>query len=121
MYWLFQAAASPSFMKDRVYAIFILSLLYILSFNSRYKVTSCKNLLNSSLFPENGFGGFIFNLIGFGSFVTTGGCISASGWTMLTSSSVSVFLCLVVLSTIHLSGSESTGAVLKLSDVCVVL
>ena len=39
---------------------------------------------------------------------------------MLISSSVSVFLCLVVLSIIHLSGSESTGAVLKLSDVCVV-
>ena len=74
---------------------------------------------NSSLFPENGFSGFIFNLIGFDSFITCG-CISESGRTMLISSLVSVFLCLVVLSIIRSSGSESTGAVLKLSDVCVV-
>ena len=81
---------------------------------------SCKNLLNPSLFPENGFGGFRFNLIGFGSFVTTDGCISASGWTMLTSSLVLVFLWSLVSSTIRSSGSESTDAVLKLSNVCVV-
>ena len=71
---------------------------------------SCKNLSNSYLFPENGFGGFIFNLIGFDLFVTTGGCISELGWTMLISRLVSVFLCSVVLSIIRSSGSESTGA-----------
>ena len=70
-------------------------------------------------FPENGFGGFIFNSIGFDPFVT-GGCISESGWAMFISRSVSVFLCSVVLSTIRSSSSEFTGAVLKLSDVCVV-
>ena len=35
------------------------------------------------------------------------------------SSSGLVFLCLVVLSIIHSSGSESAGAVLKLSDYVV--
>src|SRR6266446_2486834 len=63
-YCPFQEAASPSFMKDRVYAIFFLSSLYISSFSSRYKVTSCINLSNSFRFPENCFGGFIFSSVG---------------------------------------------------------
>ena len=46
--------------------------------------------------------------------------MTVSGWTMLISSSGSVFLCSVMLSTVCLSGSESTGAVLKLSGVHVV-
>src|ERR1700736_5466218 len=63
-YCPFQEAASPSFMKDKVYAIFFLSVSYISSFISRYKMTSCRNRSNSSLFPENGFGGLIFSSVG---------------------------------------------------------
>jgi len=145
-YCPFQEAASPSFMKDKVYAIFFLSVLYISSFISRYKITSCMNRSNSSLFPENGFGGFIFSSVGLAAgVVKVGPLVGPSGGTMVnglvepiswsddpcttgpntvaimsTSGSGFGFVCSVRASKNCSTVSDNTGAVEKLSWVSIV-
>ena len=62
----FQDAASPSVRSERTNAIFLLLLLYILSFIEVKMQQSCQNLVRSSLLPENGEGMLSFISLGEG-------------------------------------------------------
>ena len=60
----FQDAASPSVESDKMNAIFLLLLLYILLLIKVKTQQSCQNLVRSSLLPENGEGMLILIPLG---------------------------------------------------------